>query len=885
MRHTISNSSSIERCLAKHARRLLCSLIILLPAILGFLGACQPNLVKTDEQIAAQRSITVEQVTRLNVERGLNDKALEQMPDAVLRQEIFNLDNSEVPEGGSKSSSEQEVQPEVVPPVKRRPSNTRRRRRPRGARSSAIADGTSSANEIAPTGTSVAAQPTAGLDPTRWTSLGPTNIGGRTRSIAIDPTNPLRIFLGSAGGGVWLTEDGGQSYRPLDDQMANLIVTCMVMDPTNPKILYVGTGEDFFLDPKASVPRGAGIFKIVDGAKPVQLTSTDNPDFFYVNRLAISADGQTLLAATRNGLFRINNPDGAQWGQKLSFTVGDVIFDPRDSSKAIASGSDHGEVFFSTDGGESWQAATHTDAIQVEVPWDGRVELTYARANSSVVYASVSINSGEVWRSDDGGRRYVKMDSLDGDGNKGKAANYLGLQGRFSNTIWAGHPTNVNLVIVGGIELWRSMDGGKTLVDISSFWDARSAHVDKHCIVADPQYDGTMNKRVFFCTDGGLYKTEDVETVGNNDDPPRFNGWVNLSRGYGATQFNGGAGSPLTGMIVGGTQDNGTLRLAPSAGIDAWTEVSGNTGDGGFCAFDPQQPNFLYGSATRLNIFRSDDSGNCVEYISGKLSEKRPALGRCEVVPFPGFKDIRFLISDTLPPTGNTNSRRPNFTAPFVVDPQEGNRIFAGGISLWRTNDARTPNSQTSGPAWAAIKEPTTDGSAINAIALSRTDSTLTFSNLIWVAHNNGDVFKTTTINLDELNSQWQRVDENGQTHLPERICTRLTIDPRNFNIVYASFDSYAPQNVWKTSDGGLTWNSVSDTLPGIPVLSFAIHPDDSRLLYAGTTLGVFASNNGGQDWAAVGPANCQVNELFWLNNTLIAVTHGRGMFKADLTL
>src|SRR5256885_1501451 len=124
---------------------------------------------------------------------------------------------------------------------------------------------------------------------------------GRTRSIVVHPTSPGVMWAGSVAGGVWRTDDGGQSWEPVDDFMANLAVACMAVDPTDPNVVYAGTGEGFF---NVDAVRGAGIFRTVDGTTWQPLAATTGPEFQAVNRLAISADGTTLLAATAAGIFR-----------------------------------------------------------------------------------------------------------------------------------------------------------------------------------------------------------------------------------------------------------------------------------------------------------------------------------------------------------------------------------------------------------------------------------------------------------------------------------------------------------------------------------------------------------------------------------------------------
>ncbi len=214
----------------------------------------------------------------------------------------------------------------------------------------------------------------ANIMPNDWVSVGPGNIGGRIRALVIHPTNVDKIWIGSPSGGIWSTTNGGTSWYPVNDFMANLAVSTMVIDPTNPNVLYAGTGESF----ASAGFRGLGVFKSTDGGVTWnQLASTNPaitppppgcgngavpcPDFwFYVNRLAISPDGATILAATGNGIAR-STDGGASWTQKGFVLTQDIAFRPGDSTQAIRGLL--GEVRYSTDGGATWTAATFNPAI------------------------------------------------------------------------------------------------------------------------------------------------------------------------------------------------------------------------------------------------------------------------------------------------------------------------------------------------------------------------------------------------------------------------------------------------------------------------------------------------------------------------------------------
>ena len=679
----------------------------------------------------------------------------------------------------------------------------------------------------------------AGIQPDGWTWLGPGNIGGRVRSILIHPTNPDVMWLGSVTGGIWKTTNGGLSWAPLDDFMGNLSVTTMVMSPSDPNVIYAGTGEGVFLvNHVRDLTRGAGVFKSIDGGTTwKQLSSTATPDWYHVGRLAINpSNNQTLLAATGSGIWR-SLDGGTTWTQQSQFAMLDIDFHPTDGNKCIASGTAGSGVRYSNDGGLTWNQAAG-------IPFFGRIEVAYARSNPAIVYASLDNRGGEIYVSTDGGQTFT----LSSTGLNFFAPAGGGGQGWYDNALWV-DPTNSNTVIVGGIDLWRSIDGGTTFTKISRWESApNSAHADQHVIVESSQFNGSTNRTVFFGNDGGLYRAFDVYAVS------QFDGWTELNNNLGITQFYSGAGNPSTGRLIGGTQDNGTLRY--TGNTETWNTPFG--GDGGWSAADATDPNYLYGEYVYLNVHRTSNGGVSSEYISGQFWNGSEWA----------WKDAPFQIPDAM-------TRNALFIAPFVLDPNNSNRILAGGASLWRTNDAKTPNTNAAGPSWAAIGNPSF--SLISAIAIAKGNS-----DLIWIGYQNGDVYFTTNGTADA--PAWTRVDLNFPI-LPKRYCTRITIDPTNPNRVYVTFGGFSPDNVWRTEDNGSSWSNITANLPSAPVRSLAVWERNPKRIYVGTEVGVFASEDGGQSWSASndGPTNCPVDELFWMNDTLVAATYGRGMFSINV--
>jgi photosystem II stability/assembly factor-like uncharacterized protein len=679
-----------------------------------------------------------------------------------------------------------------------------------------------------------------------WISIGPGNIGGRTRSIVIHPTIPTTMWLGAVAGGVWKTTNGGVSWSTNTDSLANLAVNCMAIDPANPNTLYAGTGEGFF---NFDGVQGYGIYKTTDGGDhwdPLSSTipSPANPDFYFVNRLAISpTNSQLLLAATRSNKILRSTDGGTTWSTRLiaPTTMDDVRFRPNTAPPPdvpdvfaiqCVAGSFRGDVYYSNDDGLNWSLAS---GLPPPAEYQ-RVELAYSRSNPLIVYASVAANNGELYQSTNGGFSFNLMGAPPGVGTRVTW---------YANALWV-DPFNPNTVVVGGErDLWRTTQGGA-----GGWVGSTGTHQDHHVIIEHPNYNGGTNTIVYGGNDGGIYRTNDVLASQSIS-------WKTLNNNLAITQFYGGAGNVATGKIIGGNQDNGTVRFRPQDGSENWMTMFG--GDGGFCAADQTDPNYFYGEYINLRIYRSTNGGdpNSAQYI------------------WSGPNGI---------PADCGDGPCANFIAPFVLDPTNPNTLLAGGKSLWRSTDVKNvPPSPP--PTWAAIKSPVgTETNYIAAIAVAPGQS-----NTIWVGYNDGSVFYTT--NGTATTPTWIPGDPHGLLpHDSAHFCTRITIgppsqlDPQVGFTKYVTFGGFNGDNVWKTTDSGQTWTPIHHNLPIAPIRSLVISPSNPDRLYVGTEVGVFASVDGGMTWSpgvpgVPGPANTRVDELFWMGNKLVAATHGRSMF------
>ena len=515
-----------------------------------------------------------------------------------------------------------------------------------------------------------------------WEPLGPGNIGGRTRALLIHPTTPNVMYAAGVAGGVWKTANAGARWEPLTDLMANIAVSCLAFDPSNPNVIYAGTGEGFF---NGDAVRGAGLFRTTDGgANWTQLAATGTSDFYYVNDLVVSqANPQRLYAGTRTGVWR-SLDGGATWGKVLNYANGclDLVMRTDQATDYVfaSCGTFSGaEIFRNTDAGG---AGTWT-SVQKETGM-GRTSLALAPSNQSIVYAlsantlsgmfrdglyavfrSTSNGDAGTWAAQVRNNNPLKLNTIlltnplgSFRSECGLGANSFANQGWYDNVI-AVDPLDANRVWVGGIDLFRSDDGGANCGVASYWWPEPNvpqyAHADQHVIAFHPNYNGTSNKQMFIGNDGGVFRTDDARAtvVAGVTAPcnPSASGvrWTSLNNNYGVTQFYHGAVFPDGKSYFGGTQDNGTLLGTDANGTNGWREIYG--GDGGYVAIDPTNPNVLYASTPGGRFRKSTDGGK--------------------------------TFGDAILGLSGANL----FITPLAIDPSDPQRLWTGGTRLWRTEN------------------------------------------------------------------------------------------------------------------------------------------------------------------------------------------------------
>jgi photosystem II stability/assembly factor-like uncharacterized protein len=708
-----------------------------------------------------------------------------------------------------------------------------------------------------------------------WTFLGPGNIGGRTRSLLIDPANAKVMYAGTVSGGVFKTTDGGERWTPLTDALANLSIGALAIDPADSHTIYAGTGEGYFREDvrgTATPIRGDGIFATHDGGTSwLQMTATGDPDFQWVNDLVVSAhDSRRVYAATRSGVLR-SNDRGVTWTRVLPVTVKGGCFD-----LALRANAD-GDYLLASCGTFEQATVYLNEHAEEEQTWDsvlsppamGRTSLAFAPSDSSIVYALATSNDPGpgghfaqgllgVFRSDDGGHTWSPR-ATNGDANRintvlltnplsalapcdGTNSDSWVSRGWHCNVI-AVDPRDPNRVWAAGVDLFRSDDGGRNWSVASYWWPEETepresyVHADQHVIVFDPAYDGAANQTMFAANDGGVYRTDNARAALDPALSAVCNSaasavhFVSLNHNFGATQFYHGSVYPDGRHWFGGAQDNGTVFGDTSGGIDGWTMPVG--GDGGFGAVDPIAPQFIYTQWQNGSLVRSTDGGKS---WSGARS---------------GLND-NFL-----------------FIAPLLLDPNDHTRLWVGGRRLWRsTNQAQS---------WRSAS--LTLDAFISAIAIAPNTPQVAI-----IGTSAGAVLRTSTA----LQSS-----DNWLTITPRSgFVSSITFDPSNTATVYATYANFGGAHVWKSRDGGATWSASDgsgvESLPDIPVHSLLVDPQQTSRLFIGTDLGIFVSTDAGAHWSVENSFPSVITETLVFGQgaygrALYAFTHGRGAWRAEL--
>ena len=507
-----------------------------------------------------------------------------------------------------------------------------------------------------------------------WTSLGPnTTTGGynglgRINCVAFHPTDENIIWVGSPGGGLWKSTDGGNTWTTGFDNSVVLGVSGIVIHPNNPDIMYIATGDGDGYDTPST-----GVLKSTDGGMTWQITELNwsvNQNR-VIRRVIMDPDNyDMLLAATSNGLYRTTDA-GNSWTIVVTGNFYDVRANPQASSNRFYAARGN-TLFLSTDNGANW-SSVHT------ISGANRIALGVSSANSNYVYALCSQSSDNgflgLYRSTDSGNSYSLRSSAPNLLGWSQDGSDSGGQGWYDLCI-AVDPTNAEIVYTGGVNTWKSIDGGQTWT-LNTMWYncggcAPAVHADKHCM------EFQNNTKLWQGNDGGIYYT----TNGGST-------WVDKSNGLVISQLYSLDVSQTDNKIITGLQDNGT-KIKTNSGN--WIDRIG--GDGMECAIRPDNAAVLYGSIYYGRFYRSTNGGNSFSNLTVPDQNTGAWITPFLIDPaapqtiYAAYKRVHKSTDQGNTWTtisGNLNSNNLNY---LHVAPSNSNYIYTGlGNVLYRTTD------------------------------------------------------------------------------------------------------------------------------------------------------------------------------------------------------
>ncbi len=694
-------------------------------------------------------------------------------------------------------------------------------------------------------------------------AVGPAVMGGRIADIAIHPSDKSTWFVAVGSGGLWKTVNRGITWTPVFDDQKSYSIGTVTIDPKNPDVIWVGTGENVS---GRHVAWGDGIYKSLDGGKTWKQMGLGKSE--HIGKILIdprnsevvfvAAEGPLWSSGGQRGVYRTED-GGKSWKLVLEIDedtgVTDLEFDPsnpdilyaaayqrRRQTWSLLAGGPKSGIFKSTDNGESWrQIKNGLPAGDV-----GKIGLAVTPADPELVYATIEANEEEkgFYRSMDRGESWEKQNS------------YIsgGTGPHYYQEIEAS-PSNPNLVYQMDVFLHVTRDGGKTFDYLGN---GREKHSDNHALWIDPE-DG---KHLIAGTDGGLYESYDEGTTWRHFANLPISQFYKLDIDNSEPFYN----------IVGGAQDLGTL-IGPSRTMNTegirnqdWYVPLG--ADGYESVFDPEDPNIVYMEIQQGLLHRLDRRSEEVLNIQ----------------PQPGPND---------PP------ERWNWDSPMIISPHNNERLYFGSQRLWVSEDQ--------GHSWKPISNDLTtdtnryeletlDKRVWSVDALYDTGAMSKYATLTCISESpkvEGLLYTGSDDGLihvsEDGGKNWRRSVLPG---VPERsFINDIEASSHDPNTVFAvadahKFGNYRPY-VFISNDRGKNWRSVSGDLPADTII-WVIKQDhiDQDLLFTGTEYGIYFSMNKGRNWikldGGVPTIAFRDLELHKRDHDLVGATFGRGFYVLD---
>jgi photosystem II stability/assembly factor-like uncharacterized protein len=712
----------------------------------------------------------------------------------------------------------------------------------------------------------------------KWQFAGPTNVGGRCVDVAVvaPKGKNYTMYVASASGGVWKTENEGTTWAPVFEQAVSTSIGDIAVAPSESNIVWVGTGEaNIFRSSQA----GCGVFKSTDAGKTWKhmglaetytisriVVDPKNPDVVFV-----AASGHEWTYNNERGVYKTT--DGGKTWQKVLFVneqtgAIDLVMDPGDSETLYAAtwqrirlrwndprtrpdytGSG---IYKSTDGGKTWK---QINSGLPEAKYRGRIGLDIARSNPKVLYAFVdsyqqagtldsnlvdsygrpssgAIRGATVFRTDDGGNAWKQVSGLV-DSTRKYMERHSATYGWVFGQIRV-DPNDENTVYTMGLGLNVSTDGGKTFVPV------RGMHGDHHGLWIDPDNSNYLVN----VNDGGANVSYD-----------KGKSWKIFTDKIPATQFFNIAYDMDTPFkVYGSVQDYGSFKgvIDLSRGRDKVPAVKFDPapgGEGSTHAIDPTNPAIVYSAGFYGTITRTDVVKNVSKRLLPRTFDDEPKM-------------------------------RGEWVAPFMISPHNSNIIYHGMQYILKSIDQ--------GNTWEQISPDLTYNTASEMGDISyHTLTTISESplryGLIYAGSDDGKVHVT-----KDGGKHWQEIMEG----LPyQKWVSRMVASAFDLGTVYMTQtgkrdDDFTPY-IWKSTNFGKTWVDISKGIPLGPVNVIREDPRSKDILYVGTDHGVYVTKDGAKTWEVLG-SNLPMTYVLDLvvhprENFVIIGTHGRGVWVIDV--
>jgi len=697
----------------------------------------------------------------------------------------------------------------------------------------------------------------------RYRYIGPP--GNRTAAVASVPGDPLVYYIGASSGGIWKSTDAGENWEPIFDEQAAQSMGALAIAPSDANVIWAGTGEAFV---RSNISIGNGVYKSTDAGKTWKHMGLDmtgrigriaidsrNPDIVFVAAL-----GHCYGPQKERGVFRTRD-GGKTWEHVLFVDENtgcfEIAMDPNNSRILFAgmwpliirtwgreSGGPNGGIWKSTDGGDTWRRLTGNGLPDPPI---GKVGLAVAPSNSKIVYALVetgSPNRGVLWRSSDGGETWTLV----------SYNRLLNERPHYASRLMV-NPADENEVYFAANSMSRTFDGGYTTEVVP--WSG-----DCHDMWADPKNP----ERMMISDDGGAIITLN-----------RGKTWKRIILPI-AQMYHVAVDNQIPYYVYGGCQDRSAYK-GPSTGGGGgrgflstrtqWEATAG--GECGYVVPDPVDPNIVWGGSYNADLMRAD-------YRTGHINT------------------VHVWPESIYGSHAAAAKYRFNWTFPIHISPHDHNRVYAGSQYVHMTTDAGrswtiiSPDLTTNDPTKMGPSGGLTlDNLAVEygCVVFTIAESPLeqgciwagTNDGLVQVTRDGGKTWTNVTANIPSLPS-WGTVS-NVEPSCYEAGTAYITVDFHQMN----SRDPF----VYKTTDYGKTWKSISSDIPKT-VFSYChwVHEDPVRkgMLYLGTENAIYISFNDGKNWLPLqnnlpqAPVHHMVVQKNF--NDLVVGTYGRGFWIMD---